>query len=102
MGRSCGHGARRRSGVGWFFRNPDTGEIVVAQWPNLPLWTFLAASAVRLLLHPDGIAGTVVSIVSTTALVVWALLEIAAGSSPFRRALGAAVLLTALAGLLRR
>lgn len=91
---------RDRSGVGWFFRNPDTGEIVVAQAPNLPLWVFLAATAVRLLLHPDGTAGTVVSIVSTAAMVVWSLLEVAAGSSPFRRVLGAAVLLAALAGLL--
>ena len=92
--------ARHRSAIGWFFRNPDTGEIVVAQAPNLPLWVFLAATAVRLLLHPDGTAGTVGSIVSTAAIVVWSLIEIAAGSSPFRRLLGVAVLLAALAGLL--
>jgi hypothetical protein len=91
-----------RSGIGWFFRNPETGEIVVAQAPNVPLWVFLAATAVRLLLHPVGNAGTVVSIVSTAAIVVWSLLEIAAGSSPFRRVLGAAVLLASLAGLLLR
>ena len=97
-----GHRARRRSDLGWFFRNPDTGEIVVAQWPNLPLSVFLAATAARLLFQPDGTAGTVVSIVSTTAIVVWAVLEIAAGSSPFRRVLGAVVLLAALAGLLLR
>ena len=94
--------ARRGSGIGWFFRNPDTGEIVVAQAPNLPLWVFLAATAVRLLFHPDGTAGTVVSIVSTAAIVVWSVLEIAAGSSPFRRVLGVAVLLASLAGLLLR
>lgn len=90
----------RRGGVGWFFRNPDTGEVVVAQWPNLPLWVFLAATAVRLLFHPDGTAGTVVSVVSTTALVVWALIEIAVGSSPFRRVLGALVLLSVVVRLL--
>ena len=89
-----------RSGIGWFFRNPESGEVVVAQAPNLPLWVFLAATAVRLLFHPDGAAGTVVSIVSTAAIVVWSLIEIAAGSSPFRRVLGAAVLLAVLAGLL--
>ena len=94
--------AHRRSGLGWFFRNPDTGEIVVAQWPNRPLWLFLAATTARLLFQPDGTAGTVVSIVSTTAIAVWALMEIAAGSSPFRRVLGAVVLLAALAGLLLR
>ena len=92
--------APRRSTIGWFFRNPDTGEIVVAQVPNLPLWIFLAATAFRLLVHPTGTAGTVVSIVSTAAIVVWALIEIAAGSSPFRRVLGAVVLLGVLARLL--
>ena len=56
----------------------------------------------RLLFHPDGTAGTVVSIVSTTAIVVWAVMEIAAGSSPFRRVLGAIVLVAALAGLVLR
>ena len=92
--------AHRRSLIGWFFRDPDTGEVVVAQVPNLPLWIFLAATSVRLLVHPDGTAGTVVSIVSTVAIVVWALIEIAAGSSPFRRVLGAVVLLGVLARLL--
>ena len=91
----------RRSGLGWFFRNPDSGEIVVAQAPNLPLWAFLAATAVRLLFHPDGTAGTLVSIVSTVAIVVWALIEIAAGSSPFRRVLGGTVLVVVLIGLVR-
>jgi hypothetical protein len=93
---------RRQTGIGWFFRNPESGEIVVGQVPNLPLWIFLAATAVRLLFHPDGTAGTVVSIVSTVAIVVWSLIEIAAGSSPFRRVLGGVVLLVVLAGLLLR
>jgi len=93
---------RTRSGVGWFFRDSDTGRIVIAQAPNLPLWAYLAATAVRLVFHPDGTAGTVVTIVSTAALIVWSLLEIAAGSSPFRRVLGSVVLLAVLAGLLVR
>ena len=91
---------RRRSRLGWLFRNPDTGRIVLAQPPNLPLWVFLVATAVRLLFDPEGSAGTVVSIASTVALVVWSLLEIAHGSSPFRRVLGTVVLLAVLAGLL--
>jgi hypothetical protein len=93
---------RRRTGISWFFRNPETGEIVVAQAPNLPLWIFLAATAVRLVFPPRGTAGTVVSIVATVAIVVWSLIEIAAGSSPFRRVLGGVVLLVVLTGLLRR
>src|SRR5689334_9766408 len=91
-----------RSPVSRFFRNPDTGEVVVAQWPNLPLWSFLVASAVRMVLHPDGTAGTALSIVSGVAIIVWSVLEIAQGASPFRRVLGGVVLLTVVSGLLLR
>ena len=89
-----------RSGLGWFFRNPNTGRVVLAQAPNPPLWVFLAATAVRLLSNPEGTTATVVSIVSTAALVVWSLLEIAHGSSPFRRVLGSVVLGAVVVGLL--
>ena len=91
-----------RSAIDRFFRNPETDEIVVVQAPNLPLWVFLAATAVRLVAHPGGTAGTVVSIVSTVAIVVWSVIEIVAGSSPFRRVLGAVVLVMTLVGLLLR
>jgi hypothetical protein len=93
---------QHRSAIDRFFRNPETDEIVVVQAPNVPLWIFLAATAVRLLFHPAGTAGTVVSVVATVAIVVWAVIEIVAGSSPFRRVLGAVVLVLTLAGLLLR
>jgi hypothetical protein len=93
---------QHRSAIDRFFRNPETDEIVVVQAPNLPLWIFLAATAVRLLAHPEGTAGTIVSIVGTAAIVVWSVIEIVAGSSPFRRVLGAVVLVLTLAGLLLR
>jgi hypothetical protein len=91
---------QHRSAVDRFFRNPKTDEILVVQAPNLPLWVFLAATAVRLLAHPAGTAGTVVSIVATMAIVLWSAIEIVAGSSPFRRVLGAVVLVVTLIGLL--
>jgi hypothetical protein len=87
------------SAVSRFFRNPRTGDVVVAQMPNMPLWVFLAATAVRVLFRPDGSVGTLVSIVGTAGLVVWAGLEIARGDSPFRRVLGVVVLLATVAGL---
>ena len=86
--------------VGDFFRNPETGEIVVFQLPNIPLWVFLAATAIRMLFHPHGAIGTVVSVVGTVALLVWAGLEIARGESPFRRVLGGVVAIVVLVGLL--
>src|SRR3954452_219019 len=84
--------ATEHSPVSRFFRNPETGEVVVAQMPNIPLWVFLAATVTRLLLHPTGTLGTIVSVVGTVGLVVWAALEIIRGESPFRRALGAVVM----------
>jgi hypothetical protein len=94
--------ASRHSPVSRFFRNPETGELVIAQMPNIPLWIFLAATAVRMLVHPHGTVGTVVSVVGTVALVVWAVLEIARGESPFRRVLGGVVLLATIVGFFLR
>ena len=93
---------RSRSGIARFFRNPRTGEVVVAQAPNLPLWIFLASTAVRWLVGPQGAAGTAVSLVAGVAIVWWSLLEVARGASPFRRVLGGAVLLAMLGRLLTR
>ena len=81
-----------------FFRSPKSGRIVVVQMPNPPLWTFLAATAVRLLFEPDGSVGAIASIIGTVALMVWATLEITRGESPFRRVLGAVVVLVTVAG----
>lgn len=80
--------------VDWFFRDPSTGGLVIAQAPNLPLWIFIGATAVRLLLGPDGAAATITSIVSHTALAWWAVDEIVRGDSRFRRVLGGVVLAT--------
>jgi hypothetical protein len=90
----------RRSAVDRFFRNPETGEVVVAQWPNLPLAIFLVATAVRMVFHPAGGVGTAVSVIGTSALVWWSVDEIVRGDSPFRRVLGGVVLLGTVAGLL--
>jgi hypothetical protein len=92
----------RRSLVSRFFRNRRTGDVVVVQMPNLPLWVFLAATALRMLFRPHGSVGALVSIVATVSLGVWAGLEIARGDSPFRRVLGAVVLLAIVVGLVTR
>jgi hypothetical protein len=73
-----------------FFRNPQTGQVVLAQAPNPPLLLFLAASALRLALSGD--ARTAASVVAGGALVWWSVDEIVRGDSPFRRVLGAVVL----------
>lgn len=86
--------------VDWFFRDPFTGRLVIVQAPNLALWIFIGATAVRLLLDPDGAAATITSIVSRAALVWWAVDEIVRGDSRFRRVLGGVVLATTAIALI--
>jgi hypothetical protein len=88
--------------MGRFFRSPATGEVVVVQPPNIPLWVFLVATAARLVLRPQGAAGTALSLVGSLSLLVWSLWEIARGDSPFRRVLGGVVLLVVVLGFVSR
>lgn len=74
------------------FEDRASGRIVVAQWPNLPMWIVLVGLAVRFLLRPAGRLGTVVLIVTALGLTWWALDELLRGSNPWRRFLGATVL----------
>ena len=91
-----------RSPVDWLFRDRQTGRIVVMQWPNIPLWLFIIASAVKRITHPTGGIDTVISVVAGLSLLTWSALEIAKGVNPFRRILGAVVLLVTIAGLVLR
>lgn len=90
----------RQSPVRRFFSNPKTGELVIAQWPNVPLAVFLVASIVRRVLDPAGALRTGLAVVAGLSLAGWSIAEIIRGDSPFRRVLGGFVLLTLVAGLL--
>jgi hypothetical protein len=85
--------------LNWLFRNRRTGEITVFQAPNLALGTFLVAFFVNRLFNPSGTAGTVLTVVQTGALAIWAVDELARGVNPFRRMLGGAFLVGILASL---
>jgi hypothetical protein len=80
------------SAVGRIFRNSDTGQWAIVQFPNLPLAIFLVATLVRLAVHPHGGTGTALSVVGGLGLAWWSVDEIARGDSPFRRVLGAVIL----------
>ncbi len=69
--------------------------MVIVQWPNLPLWTWIIASALGYMVH--GRWHTIISLVGSLALLVWAIIEVARGASLFRRLLGVVVLLYLLA-----
>jgi hypothetical protein len=88
--------------VNWLFRNRQTGEITVVQPPNAALAVWLVASALKLLFDPSGAVGTALTVAGTGALLVWSADELLRGVNPFRRALGAGVLVWTLLAAISR
>ena len=80
-----------RSALGWIFRDRKTGRIVIVQFPNLPLGVWIGASLLRRVLSPSGHLATFLFVVAAAALLVWAVDEVVRGVNPWRRFLGAAV-----------
>jgi hypothetical protein len=85
--------------VTWLLCNRRTGRITVVQWPNLPLYAFLAAEVALRFVRSGDPAAHALRVVAVAALLLWAADEIARGVNPFRRMLGAAVALATIAGL---
>ncbi|NPU68705.1 hypothetical protein HL667_27140 [Bradyrhizobium sp. 83012] len=85
--------------VNWFFRNRVTGEITIAQMPNPALWVVLAAAVLSWVWHPPGRSGVNLDSLVKAGLVIWAVDEMARGVNPWRRCLGAAVLIYEVATL---
>jgi len=69
-----------------------TGEITIAQTPNLALGAFLVSWAVQWLLRPSGQLGIALTLATIGALVWWAADEVLRGVNPWRRFLGSGVL----------
>ena len=87
--------------VDWLFRSRVTGRITVAQFPNAALLVWLGATVLQLVWDPRVAGHDALRWVSTGALVVWAGDEVVRGVNPFRRMLGAGVLLWTAVSLLR-
>jgi hypothetical protein len=76
----------------WFFRDRRTGEITIAQAPNLAIGVFLVAWVLRWLLSPSGTVLRILDLIAFGSLTWWALDEVVRGVNPWRRTLGAIVL----------
>jgi hypothetical protein len=74
----------------WLFRNRSTGEITVAQAPNLLLWVVII-SGIGMWVFPAGDASTVARMIFKGALFLWAADELLRGVNPWRRMLGGGV-----------
>ena len=81
----------------WLFRNRSTGQITIAQFPNVALGIFIATVVVRLFVR-TGAPRTVLDVVALLALGWWAVDEMARGVNPWRRILGAVVGVFVLSG----
>jgi hypothetical protein len=92
--------SRLPSAIDWLFRDRQTGKIVIAQFPNLPLWIFLATVVLRRVVPEDSGAFTLFRAVALAALGWWALDEVIRGVNPWRRLLGVAGCAIVIAGLL--
>jgi hypothetical protein len=83
----------------WFFQNRETGEVTIVQAPNVVLWVVIAAG-VLLWIWPTGSPQSVLVTVFKGGLIVWAIDEIVRGVNPWRRCLGATVLVYELTTIL--
>jgi hypothetical protein len=72
----------------WMFRSRQTGQITIAQFPNLALWVFLVTVVVRWVVVPRGDFHTTIDAVAVAALAAWAVDEVLRGVNPWRRLLG--------------
>jgi hypothetical protein len=95
-----GPGVARRS-VDWLFVDRRRGGYTVAQWPNIPLWLFIASTVGLRIAGPTGTVATSLRVVADSSLLAWALDEVVRGVNPFRRLLGLAVLGLTVVGLVR-
>ena len=77
--------------IDWLFRNRKTGELTIAQAPNVSLWIFIATFVLRIVFR-HGWIHSLLGLVGTVALVWWALDELIRGVNPWRRLLGAGML----------
>jgi hypothetical protein len=78
----------RMNALDWLFRDRRTGEICVAQFPNVALWIVISAIVLRLFVPDDEGAHTLLDVIAAGALAWWSVDEIVRGVNPWRKLLG--------------
>jgi hypothetical protein len=81
------------------FRNRETGEITIAQFPNVPLGIFIGTVGVRWFAADGTGLRTTLDWIGVAALGWWAVDEVLRGVNPWRRLLGVGGCAAAVAGL---
>ena len=85
--------------IDWLFRDRATGRLVIAQFPNPPLWVFFATVVGRWFVDEGSTAHDVLRGIGLAALAWWAVDEIVRGANPWRRLLGVGGLVVVASGL---
>jgi hypothetical protein len=93
------HTSGSRSLFRWVFENRRTGRITIAQWPNVELGLFIILAVAPRVVHTSGNAHTALRVLADVALLAWSADELVRGVNPFRRALGAALLMATIVNL---
>lgn len=83
-----------------FFKD-DEGRVIIWQWPNIPIYGWLIAKLLSLLVTPPQLKGGFDEI-SKAFLFTWAFLEVTQGVNYFRRLLGLVVLIALVIGFLNQ
>jgi hypothetical protein len=86
----------RPQAVASFFKDKD-GNVVIWQWPNLPLASWIIFKLLSMVFK-TGHVKTGFESLSMAALFTWAYLEITSGSSYFRRVLGVVIIIGLIFG----
>jgi hypothetical protein len=82
------------------FRN-NTGEIVIAQAPNIPILVWISATLLKLVFK-TGQVKIALDILALGSLFYWSFLEITQGATYFRRDLGVIVLIALIVSVIER
>jgi hypothetical protein len=86
--------------VRWCFEDRRTGRIVIAQFPNWPLWAIAVAWVVRRVVDEGSVVADIASVAGTCLWLYWGADELVRGVNPWRRLLGIGVLTWQMLGLL--
>jgi hypothetical protein len=76
----------------WWFEHRETGEITIAQFPNWPLWAIGACWLARLVTADGSTAHDLLGWAIRGLWLVWGTDELVRGVNPWRRVLGAGVI----------
>jgi hypothetical protein len=78
----------------------NTGNVIIAQMPNPPLWVWLAATVLKLI-FTSGNLYAVLDVIAFGSLFTWAWQELFDGVNYFRRTLGLVILIVVIVARIR-